>query len=322
MVNIHQTKILVVDDDPDTREAVRLTLDSAAYNVIEAENGAKAIEQVISEEPDLIILDLIMPGMSGLEVCKKLKGSALTSHLPILMLTAKNQMDDKIKGLAIGADEYLSKPFEPLELEARVKALIRQVRRDLYANPMTKLPGNVAIERELQTLIEAKKIFAFAYVDINNFKAYNDTYGYASGDSVIKLTARAIIDNIKNFGNPDDFVGHIGGDDFVFITTPDKVENISQKLIQTFDGLAPLQYNNEDRKNGYIITKDRQGNTRKFPFITISIAIITNENIDITHHVQVSERAAELKNHLKSLEGSNYLKERRKIKGKNEPSPS
>ncbi|MEW6088469.1 MAG: response regulator [bacterium] len=314
MSNIHQTKILVVDDDPDIREAIKLTLDSIAYNVIEAENGTRAMELVIAEEPDLVILDLMMPGISGLEVCKKLKESALTSHLPILMLTAKNQVDDKIKGLAIGADEYLAKPFEPLELEARVKALIRQVRRDLYANPMTKLPGNVAIERELQTLIEVKKQFAFAYVDIDNFKAYNDTYGYASGDSIIKLTARAIIDNVKNFGNPDDFVGHIGGDDFVFITTPDKIENICQKLIRTFDELAPLQYNSEDRKNGFIITKDRQGNIRKFPLITISIAIITNENLDITHHVQVSERAAELKNHLKTLQGSNYLKERRQIK--------
>ncbi|MDD5771919.1 MAG: response regulator [bacterium] len=314
MANINQTKILVVDDDPDIREAIRLTLDSVAYNIVEAENGTKAIEQVIAEDPDLIILDLMMPGISGLEVCKRLKESALTSHLPILMLTAKNQIDDKIKGLAIGADEYLSKPFEPLELEARVKALIRQVRRDLYANPMTKLPGNVAIERELQTLIEVKKQFAFAYVDIDNFKAFNDTYGYAAGDSAIKLTARAIIDNVKSFGNADDFVGHIGGDDFVFITSVDKVENICQKLIQTFDGLAPLQYNAEDRKNGFIITKDRQGNTRQFPFITISIAIITNENNDITHHVQVSERAAELKKYLKSLQGSNYLKERRKDK--------
>ena len=312
MTKIHQTKILVVDDDPDIREAIRLTLDSITYNIVEAENGTKALELVMTEEPDLIILDLMMPGVSGLEVCQKLKESALTSHLPILMLTAKNQIDDKIKGLAIGADEYLAKPFEPLELEARVKALIRQVRRDLYANPMTKLPGNVAIEKELQTLIEVKKKFAFAYVDIDNFKAYNDTYGYASGDSAIKLTARAIIDNVKNFGNPDDFVGHIGGDDFIFITTPDKVEHISQRLIQTFDGLAPLQYNNEDRKNGYIVTKNRQGETKKFPIITISIAIITNEVMDITHHVQVSERATELKKHLKFLQGSNYLKERRK----------
>ncbi|MFH0925337.1 MAG: response regulator [bacterium] len=306
------TKILIVDDDSAIREIIRLSLNLSGYAIVEAQNGLEALKMTITEEPDLIILDIMMPGMSGMEVCKKLKESTITSHIPILMLTARYELEDKVKGLEVGADGYLVKPFDPMELEARVKALIRQVRRDLYANPLTKLPGNISIEKEIQDVIDSKKKFAVCYLDIDDFKAYNDFYGYASGDKIIKLTASIISDTIKEYGNKEDFVGHIGGDDFILIATPYKVEKICRKIIDLFDNLVPTYYKEGDRHKGYIIGKDRKGKTTKFPLMSLSIVIVTNEESEFKHHLKVSEIAAELKKHVKLLPGSNYMFNRRK----------
>jgi len=308
-----QTKILIVDDDPDTRDIIRLSLDSESYRITEAKTGVEALEKVITHEPDIIVLDVMLPEKSGMDVCRILKESIVTAHVPVIMLTAKQTTDDKVEGLNIGADDYLVKPFNPLELEARINALLRKMRRDLYANPLTHLPGNVPIEKEIQRAIENKDPFAALFVDLDNFKVYNDNYGYAAGNRVIKFCANTILNNVKQYGNPDDFIGHIGGDDFVILTTPDKADQLCQGIIKLFDSLIPIQYNEEDISRGYLISEDRRGEIKKFLLMTISIAVISNENNQFIHHLQVSEKAAEIKKHVKKLEGSNYQKDRRKL---------
>ena len=313
---MQQTKILVVDDDPAIREVIRLSLCYLGYHIVEAQTGSEALKMTITQEPDIIILDIMMTDMNGMEVCQKLKESTITSHIPILMLTAKHALKDKVKGLEVGADDYLIKPFDPLELEARVKALLRQVRRDLYANPLTKLPGNITIEKEIQQAIDSKKKFAVCYVDVDNFKAYNDCYGYVLGDKVIQLTANILVDTLKEYGNKEDFIGHIGGDDFIILSTPEKVEELCQRIIDLFDDLIPMQYKKADRHRGHIVSKDRKGKTTKFPLMSLSIMVITNEETSFNHHLKVSEIAAELKKHIKLLPGSNYMYNRRKnLKG-------
>jgi len=307
-----RTKILIVDDDSDTRDIIRLSLDSDAYRITEARTGVEALEKVIIHEPDIVVLDIMLPEKSGIEVCRILKESIITAHVPIIMLTAKQTIDDKIQGLNIGADDYLVKPFDPLELEARINALLRKMRRDLYANPLTHLPGNVPIEKEIQQAIDKNSRFAALFIDLDNFKVYNDNYGYAAGNRVIKFCANTIMNCVKQFGGDDDFVGHIGGDDFVVLTTPEKADQISQEIIKLFDSLIPIQYNEEDISRGYIISEDRRGEVKKFSLMTISIAIVTNENHQFIHHLQVAEKAAELKRLVKKLEGSNYQKDRRK----------
>jgi diguanylate cyclase (GGDEF)-like protein len=306
-------KILIADDDSDILDVIRITLEAEGYQIIEAHDGEEAVDMVKKSAPDLLITDFKMPKMCGDEVCKTLKQDILIQHMPIIMLTGKGETTDKIHGINAGADDYMVKPFEPQELVARVKMVLRRTARDLDANPLTRLPGNVSIINELGNRIDKKEFFAVCYVDLDKFKAFNDKYGFEKGDEVIKNTARILINSVQEKGTPQDFIGHIGGDDFVVITTPDKVDSLCKKIIADFTSMVPGLYNKEDLKKGYIIGQDRQKKVRKIPLLSISIGVVTNEKVTINHVGEVGELGAELKEYAKSLPGSNYVKERREV---------
>jgi len=297
-------RILIVDDEPDVLDILRIILTDEKFDVIEATDGEQALELAKTKSPNLIILDYKMPGMNGHEVCKHLKKDILLQHLPIIMLTGKGETEDKVAGLEAGADDYIVKPFEPRELIARVKMLLRRTARDLDANPLTRLPGNVSILDELQIRVDKQTLFAVGYLDLDKFKAYNDKYGFEHGDEVIKDTARIIIRAIKTKGNSDDFIGHIGGDDFVFISTPARIDGICKKIIQDFESAVPGFYNQGDRERGYTFSKDRKGQEQKVPLLSLSIGVVTNEAHKITHVAQIGEIGAELKQCAKNLERS------------------
>jgi len=304
-------KILIADDDPDILDVIRITLEAEGYQVIEAHNGEEAVEMVKKSAPDLLITDLKMPRMCGDEVCKMLKQDILIQHMPVIMLTGKGEVTDKIHGINSGADDYIVKPFEPQELVARVRMMLRRTARDLDANPLTRLPGNVSIINEISKRIDKKELFAVCYADLDKFKAFNDKYGFKKGDEVIKNTARILISSVQEKGTPQDFIGHIGGDDFVVITIPGKIDDLCKKIIADFCSMTPGLYNKEDLEKGYIIGRDRQKKVRKIPLLSISIGVVTNEKIEINHVGEVGELGAELKEYAKSLPGSNYVKERR-----------
>ncbi|MDD2703220.1 MAG: response regulator [Candidatus Omnitrophica bacterium] len=304
-------KILVVDDDPDIRDVLRLTLEGENYEVTEASNGEEALKAIASKSPDLVLVDYQMPLMNGLEVCHTVKKDILLRHLPVIMVTGKGEVNDKVDGLDAGADDYVVKPFEPKELLARIRMVLRRSEIDLEANPLTRLPGNVSILEELSRRMENGKPFAVCYLDLDKFKAYNDTYGFEHGDDVIRETARILIRVTQEKGNPDDFVGHIGGDDYVIITTTQRVDDLCQTVIKQFEQAAPLFYNETDRKNGCIFAHDRKGNEVKVPLLSISIGVVSNEYRKIDHVVQIGEIGAELKAFAKRLERSNYVKDQR-----------
>jgi diguanylate cyclase (GGDEF)-like protein len=304
-------KILIADDDSDILDVIRISLETEGYQVIEAHDGKEAVEMIKKSTPDLLITDFKMPKMCGDEVCKILKEDILIQHMPIIMLTGKGEVTDKIHGINAGADDYIVKPFEPQELVARVKMILRRTARDLDANPLTKFPGNVSIINEIRNCIDSNELFAVCYVDLNKFKAFNDKYGFEKGDEVIKNTARILISSVQEKGTPQDFIGHIGGDDFVVITVPSKVDELCKKIIADFNAMVPELYNKEDLKKGYVMGKDRQKKMRKIPPLSISIGVVTNEKRKINHVGEVSELGAELKEYAKSLPGSNYVKERR-----------
>jgi len=306
-------KILIVDDDPDIRDVLKLTLSEENYELLEARDGEEALKIIHENQPDLILLDYKIPKIDGREVCRRIKKDLLLRHLPIIMVTGKGDISDKVDGIEAGADDYVVKPFEPKELLARIRMILRHTERDLEANPLTRLPGNVSILKELSKRIENKTQFAVCYLDLDKFKAYNDKYGFEHGDEVIRETARLLIRGTKECGNSDDFVGHIGGDDFVIVTTPDKTDILCQKLILYFEEIVPTFYNEKDVKNGYIIAKDRKGLEQKIPLLSISIGIVTNEFRKITHVAQVGEIGAELKAYAKSLGRSNYVKDKRVV---------
>jgi len=308
------TKILIADDDPDIREILKITLSEGNYEIIEASNGQEALEIIRSKPLDLALLDYKMPLMDGRQVCNLVKKDLLLQHLPVIMVTGKGEVSDKISGIDAGADDYVVKPFEPKELLARIKMVLRRTQRDLEANPLTRLPGNVSILNELSNCVESKKSYAICYVDLDKFKAYNDKYGFECGDNVIRETARILLNAVKEYGSNDNFVGHIGGDDFVVVTTPSLADKICEKIIHDFDKISPTFYNEEDRTNGYIIGYDRQSKIHKIPLLSISIGVVSNEMRSITHVAQIGEIGAELKKLAKSMEKSNYVKDKRQEK--------
>lgn len=305
-------KILIVDDDPDIRDILKITLSEENYEVIEAVDGEAALKIIETKPLDLVLVDYKMPKMDGREVCRRVKKDLLLSHLPIIMVTGKGDISDRVNGIDAGADDYVVKPFEPKELLARIRMIIRRTSRDLEANPLTRLPGNVSILNDLSQRLESNKLFAVCYCDLDKFKAYNDKYGFEHGDNVIKETARILIAAVQQFGSPDDFIGHIGGDDFVIVTTPERSDNICNKVIMDFEKKAPTFYNETDRKNGYTLAKDRHGQEQKVPLLSISIGIVTNESRKIEHVAQIGEIGAELKSFAKSLQRSNFVKDKRK----------
>lgn len=303
-----KTKILVIDDDPDIRDVLNLTLTEDGYEVHEAENGEEGLVLVKEKGPDLVIIDYNMPKMNGPTFCSIVRKDILISHLPIIMLTGKGELTDKVSGINAGADDYMVKPFEPPELLARIRMILRKTQRDLDANPLTRLPGNVSIANELQTRIDKKAPFAVAYVDLDKFKAYNDRYGFRHGDEVIRETARLLIRAVQECGSGSDFIGHIGGDDFVVTTAPEKVDGICENVIASFEKIAPSFYNDEDRAAGYIMGKDRKGIETKFGLLSVSIGVVTNEKRELTHPAQIGEIGAELKEAAKRIERSSYVK--------------
>jgi len=305
-------KILIVDDDPDIRDVLKLTLSDENYEILEAKDGEEALKIINTKPLNLVLLDYKIPKMDGRKVCRLVKNDILLSHLPIIMVTGKGDIEDKVCGLDAGADDYVVKPFEPKELLARIRMVLRRTERDLEANPLTRLPGNVSILNELNRRIDNAAIFAVCYVDLDKFKSYNDKYGFEHGDDVIRETARILIRATQQYGNHQAFIGHIGGDDFVIVTTPDVADDICKKIIEDFEKAKFSFYNPEDKQRGYIVSKDRNGNEQNVPLLSISIGVVTNETRKIEHVAQIGEIGAELKSYAKSLEKSNYVKDKRK----------
>lgn len=305
-------KILIIEDTEFVKKLISDVLKEAGYEVVTASSGEEGLQKVREEKPDLVLLDVVMPGMDGFEVCRILREDESNNLMPIIMLTAQENEDHKLEGLELGADDYIIKPFNSRELVSRVRNTLKRIDRNRLANPLTGLRGNIEIQAEINQRIAKKEVFAVIYGDLDNFKSYNDVYGFASGDRAIKLTADVLIDATNTFGNSRDFIGHIGGDDFVIITTPDKVDAICENIIKTFDIKIKELYCKEDVDRGYIVTSNRQGQIMKFPLVSISLSVVTNEERELISHVQIAEIAAELKKKAKAMQGSVYVKDRRR----------
>jgi diguanylate cyclase (GGDEF)-like protein len=305
-------KILVIDD---TELMVKLTTDvltKHGYEVVSANNGVDGIKMVASEKPDLVLLDVVMPGIDGFEVCKLLRKDESNNLIPIIMLTAQGNEEDKLAGLELGADDYITKPFNPRELVSRVRNTLLRIDRNRLANPLTGLPGNTEIQSEINYRIAKEMIFSVIYLDVDNFKAYNDAYGFSHGDRAIKLIADILLDNVRTFGGKNDFIGHIGGDDFVVISDPNHADALCENIIKEFDERVPELYSDVDRRAGFISTANRVGEIIQYPIMTLSIAVVSNEHRVLRNHLEVGEIAAELKKKAKSIVGSVYLKDRRR----------
>jgi diguanylate cyclase (GGDEF)-like protein len=312
----HTATILVADDDPRILQLLNIVLERAGYGVVLAQDGSEAVRLAQILVPDMILVDIMMPHMDGFEVCRQLRNDTRTSHLPIVMLTSRSAVGDKVTGFESGADDYVTKPFDLDELLARIRALLRRAGELPVKSPLTGLPGNRLLREELRHRLQSAASFALLYIDLDNFKAFNDAYGFLRGDEVIQLLADLIDETVAAEGDVGDFIGHIGGDDFAVITNPDRLEDICQTLIDRFDGTIPSLYDEEDRERGYLRGYDRHGVPHRFPLMTISIGVVTNAANTDPDPDSLSRTAAEMKQYAKQLAGSRYAVDRR---GANNP---
>ncbi|MBI5743812.1 MAG: response regulator [Elusimicrobia bacterium] len=305
-------RVLMADDQTDLLMLMKEMVQDSGFEVFTANDGAEAMKAVFETNPDIIVLDYNMPRKNGLEVAQDLKNNPLFAHIPIIIVTAYGEKNAKLKGLGMGIDDYLIKPVDADELVARIRMILKRNKQVLDTNPLSKLPGNPSIQARVEREIQRGKEFAVLYLDLNNFKAYNDTYGFEAGDRVLKATANLLVKLTIQNENSEDFIGHIGGDDFIVVTDYERSEDLARRIAAAFDEIAPSFYSKSDRDRGHIISTDRQGNIKKFPFLSISIGIVQNKTRTLHSFAQVSNIGTELKKGAKAAEKSHYIVDRRK----------
>jgi PleD family two-component response regulator len=293
------SQILFADDNADMRGMVRTLMEAAGHEVRLAADGVEALEAVAASEPDLMILDLEMPRMTGIEVCRTIKANPVTARIPVLMLTGLGAVEHKLEGFEAGADDYLAKPFDPRELRARVSALLRLVRREGDRNPTSGLPGGHAIEQAVASRVATGAPFAMAYADIDNFKAFADKFGFATADRVIEESGQALLQALKESGEPGDFLGHIGGDDFILLSAPDRAETIARACAERFREAVGRVIGAQALAADTFLGEDRDGQLRAIPLARLSVAILLVEPGRWTTLARFGERAAELKREAK-----------------------
>lgn len=304
--------VLIVEDDPNIATILRVNLASVGYDVLVAGSGKDGLAAFGHQQPDLVILDVVLPDMDGLQICQRLRGMTKVGHVPIIMLSARARVGDKVMGLNAGADDYMTKPFDARELLARIQAHIRRSKAERALNPLTGLPGNTAIEERLVACVsQPKQPWAFLHVDLDDFKVFNDTYGVTAGDRVIQMTARLLVKVVEENGTADDVVCHIGGDDFAVFTVPAFVDPICRAMIRGFDEQILCFYDAGSVTRGYISSKNRQGTKQHYPIMGVSIGVVTNAHRRFGSPLEVTAAASEMKEYAKSLAGSNYQIDRR-----------
>lgn len=291
--------LLVVDDNEDMRLMVREVLSSAGHDVATANDGVSALAAIEEREPDLLVLDLHMPGMSGIEVCRAVKRNPFKARIPILMLTARSEIEHKVAGFEAGADDYLPKPFDPRELRSRVVALLRLVRREGDRNPTSGLPGGKAIEEEIDRRAGEGEPFAICYIDLDNFKAFADSFGFSSADIVIRDMGAAIVSVVEAIGGEEDFVGHIGGDDFIVVTDEGRAESIARECATRFRDVAIGAVGEKAVSAGSFMGIDRDGRAREFPIARLSVAVLLVDPDRFVSTGHIGALAAEVKRRAK-----------------------
>jgi diguanylate cyclase (GGDEF)-like protein len=309
---VSKTRVLIAEDETNLREVLRIQLEFADFEVIEARDGRQAVELANAHLPDLVLSDVMMPFLDGFEVCRQLRASFATRHIPIILLTAKSEITDKIQGLEGGANDYVTKPWEHGELMLRIRNVLEWSRQQRSASPLTGLPGNVSINEEIRRRIGLGAPFAMLQIDIDFFKAYNDHYGYARGDQAIQTLSRILVDSAQHHGGGTNFVGHIGGDDFVILTSPEQAESLGQEVIDAFNATIGSLYDAEDRERGYVEVPNRRHIVERFPLMSVTLALVSTERTPVSHLAQLVDIAQELKAHGKGIPGSVLVGERRR----------
>ncbi len=286
-----QGRIMIVEDDSDISNMLRIYFQSQGYDVAVAQRGEDALEMCRQKLPHIIVLDIMLPDMDGYDVCRNLRGSLRTSHIPIIFLTQKDERSDKIHGLELGADDYITKPFDLEELKLRVKSAMARAQYTSLTNPTTGLPSGRLIEDQLRRLMR-RDDWAIIYVGIQDFGAFNEVYGFVAGEEVLRFTAMVLGNVVDSVGTTNDFIGHIGGDDFLVITGKELIVPVVEDLQQRFDTEIGTHYDWQARQQGYLVVHDEAGNEAKVDLMSLSIGVVTVDDGPFYDIREITEAAA------------------------------
>jgi len=287
-----KARLLVVEDDVDIGNMLKIYFSGMDFDVDVAMRGSEALEKTKQVLPHLIVLDIMLPDIDGYEVCRNLRTNMRTSHIPVIFLTQKDERSDKLQGLELGADDYITKPFDIEELKLRVQGAIKRAERESLTDPRSGLPAGRLIEDHLRRIIR-RQGWALLDARVNSFEPFKDVYGFVAGDDVLRFTSMLIGEVVDELGTTSDFVGHAGGDNFIIITTEEKAEAIKARLKERFDHEVQTHYNFMDRQQGFVQAPTADGTTVKVPFMTMSVGIVSPSAHSFADIREITELAAE-----------------------------
>ncbi len=292
--------IVIADDDPAILRLLTILFMGEGYDVHAVGSGFELIQAAQERRPDLVLIDLMMPDIDGYEAVRQLRADTRTAHLPMIILTARADPGAVVIGFESGADDYVAKPFQAEELLARVRGLLRRANQRPVRSPLTGLAGNVLLTEEIDYRLRRGEHFVLLYVDINNFKVFNDTYGFARGDQVILMLADVISTAVAAAAGERDFIGHIGGDDFAIITAEERISAIAHAVRAGFDERVRALYEPDDLARGYLAGHDRSGVAQHFPIVSVAVGGVTSRKASYSGADAVGRAAAEMKQQAKA----------------------
>jgi DNA-binding response OmpR family regulator len=287
-----KARLLVVEDDVDIANMLRIYFSGMNFDVDIAHRGYDALERTKHVLPHLIVLDIMLPDIDGYEVCRNLRTSTRTSHIPVIFLTQKDERSDKLQGLELGADDYITKPFDIEELKLRVTGAIRRSERESLTDPRSGLPAGRLIEEQLRRIIREKE-WALLDMRVNDFEPFKDVYGFVAGDDVMRFTAMLVTEVVDELGASEDFIGHAGSDNFIVITNNESAPLIKVRIKDRFATEVLTHYNFMDRQQGYMKVLKPNSQAEKVPFMTLSVGIISPSQQSFADIREITELAAE-----------------------------
>lgn len=284
-------RILVVEDDPDIGRMLREFFKSQGFEIAVTTKGREALSLTRHSLPHLIVLDIMLPDMDGYEICRQLRSSSRTGHIPILFLTQRDERRDRIAGLELGADDYITKPFDIEELCLRVQNAMTRAERERLTDPQTGLPGSRQIEIRLREILP-RKGWSILNCRLMHFDAYRAAYGDSAGNDFLRFAADQIIQTVDDLGAPDDFIGYPGGDSFIILTDESRAAAIEAQLKHRLAEAAPKKYSYVDQQRGYVLIRDGSGKEVRAGLISPAVTVVHASTHQFTDARQIAKLAA------------------------------
>jgi GGDEF domain-containing protein len=305
-------RILVAGEKIISTPEHKIVLEAKGYQLLLMNDLHSALSLILEDPPDMLIMEKAFgEEKTPLALLNAVKDCLQKTNIPVILIVDEKQVLSGLDWQKYAVDDFIVRPFTPELLRARIQLAEARMIRVFDNNPLSRLPGNTSILQAIQRAIDSDESHGVCYIDIDNFKPYNDRYGFSQGDDVILMVARIAVNVINELAREGSFVGHVGGDDFVFIVKEDKVKPVCERILANFEVVRNMFIPDEDLKAGCYVEKDRQGRETVFALLSLSIAVVITGAHHFRHYGEVSTIASEIKHFVKKKEGSNYMIDRR-----------